>query len=290
MDLWIRERFLDRFEQGYKISDVLHFSKSEFQEISIVDTVALGRMLLLDGMIMTTERDEFIYHEMISHIPMLAHPNPKKVLVIGGGDGGTIREVLKHPSVESAVLCEIDGDVIDVCKQYLPSIAGKLDDSRVEIVVRDGAAFISEHPNTFDVILIDSTDPIGPGEKLFTEEFYKNVLAALTKDGIMACQSEAPMAVPEECTRINKLLRSVFPFVQPYTACVPTYPSGQWTWTFCSKGVTPLAHINETVADELAATCKYYNRSVHQAVFALPNYMKPIFQIESGKALQGASV
>src|SRR5688572_23878837 len=114
MDLWVRERFLDKFEQGYKVSDVLHFSKSEFQEISIVETEALGRMLLLDGMVMTTERDEFVYHELISHIPLLAHPNPKRVLVIGGGDGGTIREVLKHPSVEQAVLCEIDGDVIDV--------------------------------------------------------------------------------------------------------------------------------------------------------------------------------
>jgi spermidine synthase len=284
MDLWIRERFLDRFEQGYRVTDVLHFSKSEFQEVSVVETTALGRMLLLDGMIMTTERDEFIYHEMISHIPMLAHPNPKKVLVIGGGDGGTIREVLKHPSVEKAVLCEIDGEVIDVCRKYLPSIADKLDDPRVEIVVRDGAAYIAEHPNTFDVILIDSTDPIGPGEKLFTEQFYKHVLAALTEHGIMACQSEAPIAVPEECQRINKLLRSVFPYVQPYTACVPTYPSGQWTWTFCSKGVKPLDAINESVADELAKFCKYYNRQVHQAVFALPNYMKSIFNLQSAEA------
>jgi spermidine synthase len=284
MDLWIRERFLDRFEQGYRVTDVLHFSKSEFQEISVVDTVALGRMLLLDGMIMTTERDEFIYHEMISHIPLLAHPTPRKVLVIGGGDGGTIREVLKHPSVEKAVLCEIDGDVIEVCRQYLPSIAGKLDDPRVEIVVRDGAAYIAEHPNTFDVILIDSTDPIGPGEKLFTEEFYRHVLAALTENGIMACQSEAPIAVPEECQRINKLLRSVFPVVQPYTACIPTYPSGQWTWTFCSKGIKPLDTVNETVADTLAQSCKYYNRQVHQAVFALPNYMKAIFNLETAGA------
>jgi spermidine synthase len=281
MDLWVRERFLDKFEQGYRVSEVLHFSRSEFQEISVVTTEALGRMLLLDGMIMTTERDEFIYHELISHIPLLAHPNPKRVLVIGGGDGGTIREVLKHPSVEKAVLCEIDGDVIDVCRKYLPSIAGKLDDPRVEIVVRDGAAYIAEHANTFDAILIDSTDPIGPGEKLFTESFYRSVLAALTENGVMACQSESPIAVPDECIRINRLLRSVFPYVQTYTACVPTYPSGQWSWTFCSRGLRPLDAINESVADMLAKDCKYYNRQVHQAVFALPNNMRPLFEVQA---------
>lgn len=281
MDLWIRERFQDRTELGYKATDVLHHSVSEFQEIDIVETVALGRMLLLDGMVMTSERDEFIYHEMIAHIPMLAHPNPRNVLVIGGGDGGTIREVLKHPSVERAVLCEIDGDVIDVCKKYLPSIAGKLDDPRVEIEVRDGAAYIANHKNTFDVILIDSTDPIGPGEKLFTKEFYLNTLAALTENGIMACQSESPVAVPDECKRINKLLRSVFPYVQPYTACIPSYPGGQWTWSFCSKGIKPLENINASVAAELEKTARFYNRELHQCVFVLPNYVKQVFDVET---------
>ncbi len=278
MDLWIRERFQDRTELGYKATDVLHHSVSEFQEIDIVETVALGRMLLLDGMVMTSERDEFIYHEMIAHIPMLAHPNPKNVLVIGGGDGGTIREVLKHPSVERAVLCEIDGDVIEVCKKYLPSIAGKLDDPRVEIEVRDGAAYIAQHKNTFDVILVDSTDPIGPGEKLFTQAFYQNVLEALTENGIMANQSESPVAVPEECLRINKLLKSVFPYVQPYTACIPSYPGGQWTWSFCSKGLKPLENINEKTAADLEKTCRYYNREIHKTVFVLPNYVKAVFE------------
>lgn len=280
MDLWVRERFQDRTELGYKVSSVLHHSVSDFQEVDVVDTVALGRMLFLDGMVMTSERDEFIYHEMIAHIPMLAHPNPKNVLVIGGGDGGTIREVLKHPAVERAVLCEIDGEVIEVCKKYLPSIAGKLDDPKVEIEVRDGAAYIAEHPNTFDVILIDSTDPNGPGEKLFTQEFYGHVLAALTEQGIMACQSESPVAVPEECVRINRLLKSVFPYVQPYTACIPSYPGGQWTWSFCSKGLKPLESINTPVASQLEKTCRFYNQDIHKAVFVLPNYVKAVFQAE----------
>lgn len=282
MDLWIRERFQNRTELGYKVSDVLHHSVSEFQEIDVVETVALGRMLLLDGMVMTSERDEFIYHEMISHIPMLAHPNPKTVLVIGGGDGGTIREVLKHPSVERAVLCEIDGDVIEVSKKYLPSIAGQLDDPRVEIEVRDGAAYIASHKNTFDVILVDSTDPIGPGEKLFTKEFYQNVLEALTENGIMANQSESPVAVPDECLRINKLLRSVFPYVQPYTACIPSYPGGQWTWSFCSKGLKPFDRINDATVATLEKSCRYFNRDIHKSVFVLPNYVKAVFQQEAG--------
>lgn len=281
MDLWVRERFQDRTELGYKVSSVLHHSVSDFQEVDVVETVALGRMLFLDGMVMTSERDEFIYHEMIAHIPMLAHPNPKNVLVIGGGDGGTIREVLKHPSVERAVLCEIDGEVIEVCKKYLPSIAGKLDDPKVEIEVRDGAAYIAEHKNTFDVILIDSTDPIGPGEKLFTKEFYGHVLSALTENGIMACQSESPVAVPDECKRINKLLKSVFPYVQPYTACIPSYPGGQWTWSFCSKGLKPTEKTNEAVAAELEKTCRFYNREIHKTVFVLPNYVKAVFETET---------
>ena len=280
MDLWIRERFQDRTELGYKVSDVLHHSVSDFQEIDVVETVALGRMLLLDGMVMTSERDEFIYHEMISHIPMLAHPNPKKVLVIGGGDGGTIREVLKHPSVEQAVLCEIDGEVIEVCKKYLPTIAGKLADPRVQIEVRDGAAYIASHKNTFDVILIDSTDPIGPGEKLFTQEFYQNVLEALTENGIMANQSESPVAVPDECLRINKLLKTVFPYIQPYTACIPSYPGGQWTWSFCSKGLKPFDKVNEKAVTELEKTCRYFNRDIHKSVFILPNYVKAVFELD----------
>jgi spermidine synthase len=283
MDLWVRERFQDRAELGYKVIDVLHHSVSPFQEIDVVDTVALGRMLFLDGMVMTSERDEFIYHEMI---PMLAHPNPRNVLVIGGGDGGTIREVLRHPSVERAVLCEIDGEVIDVCRKYLPTIAGKLDDPRVEIEVRDGAAYIAQHKNTFDVILIDSTDPIGPGEKLFTREFYQNVLEALTENGIMANQSESPISAPEECRRINQLLRSVFPYVQPYTACVPSYPGAQWIWSFCSKGIKPLDNPNMKVAEELEKTCRYFNRDVHKAVFVLPNYVRAVFEVDKAEALR----
>lgn len=279
MDLWVHEQHQQKIALSYKVKSVLHDSQSEYQSVSIVDTVAMGKMLLLDGMIMTNEVDEFIYHELITHIPMLAHPNPKTVLVIGGGDGGTIREVLKHPSVEKAVLCEIDGTVIEVCKKYLPSIACALDNPKVDIQVQDGAAFIARNPAAFDVILIDSTDPIGPGERLFTKAFYEHIKAALTENGVMANQSESPISVPEECTRINTMLRSVFPVVRPYTACVPSYPGAQWSWTFCSKGLDPLTGLDGKRLDALIPDCKYLNASTHQAVFALPNYMHPIFNL-----------
>lgn len=291
-ELWISERFKDSVETGWRVKKTLYHAVSEFQTIDIVETDFYGRMLLLDGLVMTTEKDEFIYHEMISHIPMLAHPNPKQVLVIGGGDGGTVREVLKHPSVERVVLCEIDGLVIESSREFLPSIAGALDDPRVDIQVRDGAAYIAEiargsgveaegpkqSDSKFDVILIDSTDPIGPGGHLFTKEFYTHVLQALTENGVVANQSESPISQAEEVTRVNTLLNSVFPVVKTYTAMIPTYPGCQWTWSFSSKKANPLDNIDAKRVAEIEKTCQYFNAQVHHAVFALPNYIRALIK------------
>lgn len=273
-------KYTEMSEQGFgitiKVKDYLYKDKSEFQTIDIIDTDAFGKMLLLDGLVMTSERDEFFYHEMISHIPMLSHPNPKQVLVIGGGDGGTIREVLNHPCVERAVLCEIDGLVIDACKEYLPSIAGRLDDPKVELQVRDGVEYISQQKQQFDIILIDSTDPMGPGVGLFTEEFYNNVKAALKPGGIMAAQSESPFANEKEMKLMYPLLRKVFPVVETYTGPIPTYPGGYWSWAFCSETVKPLDYIDEKRAEVIENDAKLYNRELHQAVFCLPNFVKKI--------------
>lgn len=194
-------KYTELNELGFGVTmetqNVLYSAKTEYQTIDILETQGLGKVLLLDGLVMTTERDEFFYHEMISHIPMNSHPNPERVLVIGGGDGGTVREVLKHDTVKEVVLCEIDGMVIDACKKYLPSIAGMLDDERVNIQVRDGIDYISQQEDAFDIILIDSTDPMGPGEGLFTEEFYSNVNKALKEGGIMSAQSESPLLIKD---------------------------------------------------------------------------------------------
>ena len=274
MDLWLTERHDDVAGHTFKVNQTLYHAQSDFQTIDIVETEAYGRMLLLDGMVMTTEKDEFIYHEMISHIPMLAHPNPKQVLVIGGGDGGTVREVLKHPSVERVVLCEIDGMVIDSCREFLPSIAGRLDDPRVDIQVGDGVAYIAKQKKAFDVILIDSTDPLGPGEGLFTEAFYNNVLAALTPQGIMAAQSESPIADQREIRLVYQLLHKVFPVVHTYVAPIPTYPGGFWSWSFCSNEVEPFENVDPKRVQAIEETTKYFNSEIHKAVFALPNYVK----------------
>lgn len=274
MDLWYTEKQKDQFGITIKVKETLFHDVSEFQTVDVLDTEFFGKMLILDGLMMTTERDEFFYHEMISHVPMNSHKNPKSVLVIGGGDGGTVREVLKHPSVERVVLCEIDGMVIDACRKFIPSIAGKLDDPRVDIQVRDGVAYMAEQKNEFDVILIDSTDPMGPGEGLFTEEFYTNVKEALKEGGIMAAQSESPIANEREMRLMYALLHKVFPVVSTFVSPITTYPGGYWSWAFCSKDVKPLDYVNDAVIEQLTPDCKLYNKDIHRAVFALPNFVK----------------
>lgn len=265
------------FGIAIKIKEVLFSEQSPFQKVEILDSdSALGKILTLDDLMMTTEGDEHFYHEMISHIPMMHHKCPKSVLVIGGGDGGTAREVLKHDTVERVVLCEIDGMVIDVCKKYLPTIAGKLDDPKVEVLVEDAIEYIKTQTNEFDIVLIDSTDPMGPGEGLFTEDFYTNVKKSLKKGGIVAAQSESPVVNKEEIKKMYNLLKKVFPITSTYTSPIPTYPGGYWAWAFCSEEVEPLSYIDEKRCADITKTCKVYNKEYHQARFALPNFLKEL--------------
>jgi len=275
-DIWYTEKYDDVLGLTFKIKDILHCEQSDFQKVEVIDTVVYGKMLLLDGLVMTTEKDEFFYHEMISHIPMLAHHNPERILVVGGGDGGTVREVLKHPSVKEVVLCEIDGAVIEVSKKYLPSIAGKLDDNRVKINVEDAIEYMKRQNKSFDVILIDSTDPMGPGEGLFTEDFYTNVKNALKENGVMVAQSESPIMNQKELGLISNLLKKVFPVVKTYISPMPTYPGSFWSWTFCSETVNPLEIKDEKAAEEIEKQAKLYNREFHKSVFVLPNFIKDI--------------
>ncbi|HSA06795.1 MAG TPA: polyamine aminopropyltransferase [Candidatus Gastranaerophilales bacterium] len=277
LDIWFTEKHKDQQGISVKVKNVLYSGQSDFQKIDVIDTEAFGKVLLLDELFMTTEKDEFFYHEMISHIPLLAHRCPERVLVIGGGDGGTIREVLNHPSVKEVVLCEIDKAVIDVSIKYFPSIACRLDDPRVKINIEDAVEYIKKQKNSFDVVLIDSTDPLGPGVGLFTEDFYTNVKNSLKEGGVMAAQTESPIACQKEFQLINALLNKVFSVVKPYFAPVPTYPGAYWSWTFCSMGVLPEIN-NENLAIELEKTAIYYNREIHKAVFAIPNYVKRLIE------------
>ena len=273
-------RYTEMSEEGMgisvKVNSTIYHDESDFQTIDIIETPALGKMLILDGLVMTSDRDEFFYHEMIAHVPMNSHPCPNNVLVIGGGDGGTVREVLRHSCVEKVVLCEIDGLVVDACKKYLPNIAGKLDDARVDVQIRDGVEFMQGKKDEFDIILIDSTDPLGPGVGLFTEEFYTNVKNALKKGGIVVAQSESPFADQKEMKLMYALLKKVFPIVRPYVGPMPTYPGGYWSWAFCSVDVEPLSFIDEKRVEEISQDSKLYNKDIHRSVFALPNFVKKL--------------
>lgn len=265
------------FGIAIKAGKVLFSDNSEFQKVEVFETESsLGRVLTLDDLMMTTEGDEFHYHEMIAHIPMMHHKNPESVLVIGGGDGGTVREVLRHKSVKRVVLCEIDGMVIDACKRFLPTIACELDNPKVEILVQDAIEYIKDKKDEFDIVLIDSTDPMGPGEGLFTEEFYTNVKNSLKKGGIVAAQSESPFVNKEEIKKMYNLLKKVFPVCDTYTSNIPTYPGGYWAWAFCSVDVKPLSYFAEDRYGDIVKNCKIYNKDYHMARFALTNYLKEL--------------
>jgi spermidine synthase len=265
------------FGIAIKAGRVLFSKQSDFQKVEVFETDStLGRVLTLDDLMMTTEGDEYHYHEMITHIPMMHHKNPESVLVIGGGDGGTVREVLKHKTVKKVVLAEIDGMVIDACKEFLPTISCGLSDPRVDIQVVDAIDFIKDKKNEYDIVLIDSTDPMGPGEGLFTEEFYTNVKNSLKEGGIVAAQSESPFVNKEEIKKMYNLLKKVFPITKTYSSNIPTYPAGYWAWAFCSQSVEPLSYFAQDRYEDIVKTCKIYNKDYHNARFALPNYLKEL--------------
>ncbi len=251
--------------------------KSEFQQIDVYQTQAFGRMLVLDDVIMVTEFDEANYHEMIVHVPMTIHPDPRSVLVIGGGDGGTLREVLKHESVKRADLCEIDPGVVEVSKKHLPGLAESFDDERVTVFYEDGAAFVKKHKDTYDLILVDSSDPIGPAEVLFQEAFYRDMYNALTVDGIVATQSESFHYHRSIIRKIAEFSRRIFPVYEYYYTMVPTYPSGVIGFSFCSKSRHPLKDFNAFRAKHLSAL-KYYNPAIHRAAFNLPEQFRKSLQ------------
>lgn len=273
--LWFTELQTKNMALSLKTKQSLHHESSEFQEISMVDTYEFGRMLLLDGIIMTTIKDEFVYHEMIALPALNTHPNPKNVLVIGGGDGGAIREIVKHPKVEKATLCEIDGQVIEVSKKYLPEISAALDDPKVEILVADGIKHIRESKNTYDVICVDSTDPIGPAVGLFAKEFYQGIYDALKDDGLFVAQTESPWVNEELIKRVYNDIKDIFPITKLYLANVPTYPTGLWSFTMGSKKYDPLKVDKNSIPD---TNTKYYTSEIHFNAFQLPPFVQKLLK------------
>ncbi|MDY7036507.1 MAG: polyamine aminopropyltransferase [Thermodesulfobacteriota bacterium] len=278
MDLW----FQDCIEFGHgisiriKIKNILYHSRSKFQEIAVLETEKIGRMLVIDGITMLTEWDEFAYHEMISHVPLIVHPKPSRVLIIGGGDGGTVREVIKHPEVELVHVCEIDEEVVRVCRKYMPSLASSFDDPRVQIFFEDGAQFVSKKSGAYDVIIVDSTDPLGPGQILFQEEFYKDLKNALSQEGIAVTQCESIYLHQHVIKGVFSFADNLFPKLSYYSTQVPTYPSGLIGFFFCSLKWDPLKDINESKVEYLK-NLKYYTPEIHRASFTLPLFADNLF-------------
>jgi len=271
MDLWFTEKFEDKAGLILKIKNTLHGEKTSYQQIDVLETELFGKMLLLDGAVMLTEKDEFIYHEMIAHVPLSTHPNPRHLLVIGGGDGGTVREVLKHPSIEQIDLVEIDVRVIEICEAYFPQVSKRLRDSKVRLRIEDGITFVKNSKDRYDIVLVDSTDPVGPAKGLFEGVFFEDLFACLRKDGIMVAQSESPFYHRSIIQGMVQTLKTIFPLVRMYLAPIPTYPSGLWSFLFCSKEYDPILHFQRK---GLEFQTQYYNDEIHRSAFSLPNFIK----------------
>lgn len=273
MELYLTEQQTDHQRLSVAVTRTLHHEVTEFQELTIVETPQWGRLLVLDGFFQTNDIDEFVYHEMGTHVPLFTHPDPKKVLVVGGGDGGMVREIAKHPGVEQIDLVEIDGRVIETSKQYFPNISAALTsgDSRIHIHVDDGIKWVKDHEAEYDVIMIDSSEPIGPGIGLFTPEFYASVYRALTGDGVMIAQTESPWTNADVIKMAFRGISQSFPITRLYTCAVPTYPSGLWSFTLGSKRYDPLEADAEDRFQGMST--KYYTPALHFAAFQLPRFV-----------------
>ena len=280
MELWFTEKHTPNVNFSIKVERQLYCGKSEFQRIDIFDSREFGRFLTLDGYMMLTEKDEFIYHEMITHVPMCVNLDAKRILVIGGGDGGTVRELLRYPTIESIDLVEIDELVVEVCRKYLPQTAGCLGDPRVHMHFEDGLKFIRRCEDLYDLIVVDSTDPFGPGEGLFTREFYGNCFKALKEDGIMVNQHESPFYREDAYAmqRAHKRIVESFPISRVYQAHIPTYPSGHWLFGFASKKYHPVKGVDWVRWNAMGMPTRYYNTQLHAGAFALPNYVEEMMR------------
>lgn len=274
MSDWAVEKTEDFMEVRYKNDKTLFSDRSEFQKVEVVQTRWHGKMLLNDDLVMLTEKDEFVYHDMISHIPLFTHPEPKKVLVIGGGDGGSAREVLRHQNVEKCVMVEIDKMVVDACLEHIPQTSEVLKGHpRLELIIGDGVKFVKETKEKFDVIIVDSTDPIGPAQPLFGSEFYEDVFNCLSDDGIVVSQGESPWYNVPIQKSMMEVISMQFPFVRMYQFGNLTYPGGAWCFTYASKGLDPQKDFKKGRVENSGLKFKYYTPELHTAAFALPQFL-----------------
>jgi spermidine synthase len=271
---WYAEVFEDKASLALKVTRTLHRERSDYQLIEVFETEWLGKVLALDGVFMTSVADEHFYHEMIVHPALCTAPRIGRVLIIGGGDGGTAREVLRHPGVERCVMVEIDRRVVEVCREHLPEIGTAWDDPRLELRFEDGVRYVKEaDAPPFDVVILDGSDPVGPAEGLFDRSFYEGVRRVLADDGIFALQSESPTVYEEVFFEIQRTAADVFGRAHPYFGSVPIYGAGMWTWTLAGAALDPTA-VRAARAEAVAEGCRYYTPEIHRAAFAQPAFVK----------------
>jgi spermidine synthase len=283
MDRWIEETLHRGFRARLKAERVLFDSKTEHQQLIIFETPDFGRVLMLDGVVQLSTGDEFVYHEMMAHVPLFAHGKAKKALIVGGGDGGVLREALKHPALEEVTLCELDRGVIDLCRQHFPQIsAGAYDDPRTRIVVADGTKFVAETDERFDVIMVDSTDPIGPGAVLFTREFYADCRRALAKGGVLVTQNGIPFLQAGELKQSVSFFRELFKDAYAYLATTPSYFGGPMSYGWASDNPKLRQHkrgkIERRYEKAGSFPTRYWRPDVHVAAFALPTYVRELVE------------
>lgn len=287
------EPFRLGWQQAVEVRETLYDGQSEFQHIQVLDTVPFGRMLVLDDATQTSVVDEYVYHEMLTHVPMMAHPDPRRVLVIGGGDGGALRRVLEYPHVK-ATMVEIDGEVVRVSRELLPEIAGDaFEHPRGELIIGDGVKYLRETQEHFDVILVDSTDPVGPAVDLFGESFYQDARRALGDNGIIVTQSGSPLVMLDELKAAVNLMRRVFPIVKTYICSIPIYPSVLWSFTAASTTIDPSNVDLTNIASRLAVNGQptgWYTPAIHRAAFALPNFLGAALHMQESNAPEALSL
>lgn len=277
---WVGETLYDSWQQRFREDQLLVQKKSAFQDIRIFESEFYGRVLMLDGVVQITERDEFVYQEMLAHVPLFAHGNARNVLIIGAGDGGVLRRVLQHPGVEKVTMVEIDGDVVELSKQFLPKISGQCwNDPRAEVIIGDGIEYVAKAPTaSVDVIIVDSTDPIGVGEVLFTDDFYQNCARILTDEGLIVNQCGVPFMQAEELRETSKRRAKFFHYVSAYVAAVPTYVGGFMTLGIAGKGSNKTKISVDLIRDRakqanILGETRYWSPEVHVASFSLPPYI-----------------
>ncbi len=275
IDSWIFEAH-DDMKHGYKVKNILFLEQSKYQEVAVLETEGYGKALYLDGLLMLTEKHEFFYHDVIVHPALFIHPEPRNVLIIGGGDGGSLREVLKHPSVQHVDMVEIDEMVVEVSKKFFPTLNTEFNNPKANVMFKDGIKYVAETSAKYDIIIVDSSDPIGPAEGLFNKTFYENAEKILNSDGIITSQIESPLFYAEFFKQHFSITKKIFPIAMPMIGFEPDYPYGMWGYSFLSKKYHPLNDFSEEKVSRSNIKTNYYNPEVHKALFAYPNFVKDL--------------